>query len=249
MLAVVAASALAVGSTGEPSGPFAALGNPWVISIVSGVGSGIFTVWVTMVVLTRRDRREHRQKVRVANQQVIYALRPGIRENTPPTTEVVEALIRATARQHGIGFGDLYEVDEVREELIREIMDSSFISSEAKRGYCDQLISLVASAVGAPDERPTDHTSRLEPTPWPFAFAMVVVLASTTAVLGVWLARRDLGGELLPELLGPMSIIAGGMATAAVVLSAVTISLRRAKERRANAVEIDDSDFTIHDSS
>jgi hypothetical protein len=116
--------------------------NPWFIGIGGGILSGLIVTFISRALLSRRDRREYIQKVLSANREVIYAIRPGISEGLIPTPEVVEALINATARKYGVDKKDVHDSDEVAQELIKEVMDSSFISARTKEEYCGKLADL-----------------------------------------------------------------------------------------------------------
>lgn len=56
-----------------------------------------------------------------------------------PRLEVVEALINATARRYKLEARLLLRPKQIAEELIKEIMDSSFISSLTKKNFCENL--------------------------------------------------------------------------------------------------------------
>src|SRR5690348_16326917 len=123
--------------------------NGWVVGTATGVVSGLFVSWVSYLVLTKKEDREYQQKVLAANRDVIFAIRPGIPEGQIPSREIVIALTNATARRYGIPASALYKPAELVEELIKEIMDSSFISSSQKAQYCAELAPLALQP--APD--------------------------------------------------------------------------------------------------
>ncbi|WP_284321093.1 hypothetical protein [Dyella acidisoli] len=85
------------------------------------------------------------------NREVVYALRPGISEGQIPSEQVLESLLNATARRHKVGRDDIYKPKQIAEELIKEIMDSSFISSDTKQRYCETLAHLVSPPRAATD--------------------------------------------------------------------------------------------------
>jgi hypothetical protein len=115
------------------------LNNAWVIGIGTSILSGLFVTWVARLFLSKKEDREYRQRIASANRDVIYAVRPGISEGTVPEVEILFALIEATARRHGVFSSDLYTPAQISEELIKEIMDTSFLSSSKKAEYCSQL--------------------------------------------------------------------------------------------------------------
>lgn len=119
------------------------LSNPWFVGITGGVLSGLLTTTISRWILSRRDSREYAQKVTMANREVIYAIRPGIPEGPLPTFDVVEATIYSTARKHAVEAKDLLNAKEVAEDLIKEVMDSNFISAKSKAKFCSQLSYLL----------------------------------------------------------------------------------------------------------
>ena len=102
--------------------------------------------WLTGLVLGKKENREYLQKVNGANREIVYAVRPGISEGDIPSREVLTSLRNATARRYSVEATSLYSPQEIAEELTKEVMDSSFISSSQKQQYCQQLTGLVQDA-------------------------------------------------------------------------------------------------------
>jgi hypothetical protein len=123
------------------------LNNAWVVGILSGIPSGLLVTLISRYLLGKREDREYLQKVLSANREVIYALRPHVSEGLVPASEVVDALIASTARRFGVTAGDLYSRREIAEDLIKEVMDSSFISASKKEEYCKLLTGLAAPII------------------------------------------------------------------------------------------------------
>ena len=127
--------------------------NPWVVGIIGSIPGGFLVNWLTGLVLGKRENREYLQKVNGANREVVYAVRPGISEGEIPSSAVLSALRNATARRFGVEATSLYSASEIAEELTKEVMDSSFISSAQKQEYCQRLSALVQAA---PDSVPEE---------------------------------------------------------------------------------------------
>jgi hypothetical protein len=119
------------------------LSNGWVVGIGGGILSGLIVAWLTSTLFSKKDLREIAINVSSANREILYAIRPEISESSLPTVQVIEALKNATARKYKIEPSRLHGITEVVEELIKEIMDSSFISSSAKKDYCESLKTLI----------------------------------------------------------------------------------------------------------
>lgn len=118
------------------------LNNPWVVGIGGGILSGIIVTFISRFLLSRRDAREYAQKVSGANREIIYAVRPGVSEGMVPSRAMLVAIVEATARKFGVDKKDMLRPHEVAQELIKEVMDSSFISAKTKQDYCDSLAEL-----------------------------------------------------------------------------------------------------------
>lgn len=119
------------------------LNNTWIAGICTGLLSGLLVTWITNKLISKRDEKELARNIEAANKEVLYALRSEVSEEEVPTLEVVEALINATARRYKLESRHLLRPKQIAEELIKEIMDSSFISSTTKRGFCENLKSLM----------------------------------------------------------------------------------------------------------
>jgi len=119
------------------------LNNAWVIGIGGGVLSGLLVTLITRYIFSKKDDKEYVQKLAAVNKEVVYALRPGISEGHIPGEEVLSSLINATARKYKVSRDDVFRPKQIAEELIKEIMDSSFISSDTKKNYCETLAHLI----------------------------------------------------------------------------------------------------------
>lgn len=118
------------------------LNNPWVIGIGGGVLSGLLVTLVTRYLFSKRDNREYTQKVVTANQEILYAVRPGISEGVIPATDVLKSLISATALKYGVDAQDLHSTTSFADALVKEVMDSSFLAASAKAEFCQKLNQL-----------------------------------------------------------------------------------------------------------
>jgi hypothetical protein len=116
------------------------INSPWTIGIVTGLLVWLITFMVSRMLLSKRENREYAQKLASANREVIVAIRPGIAEGSVPSPEIVEAIINSTARRYSVTPTDMYTSKEISEELIKEVMDSSFLSSVQKTEYCSKLV-------------------------------------------------------------------------------------------------------------
>lgn len=120
------------------------LQNAWVIGIGGGIVSGLIVYFLTTWIVSKQSKRELLRRVSMANQEVVLAVRHGVPENRVPTEHVLRAMIEATARKHTVTTGDLYGPSEVAQDLIKDVMDSSFIPAETKEAYTNRLSKLIS---------------------------------------------------------------------------------------------------------
>lgn len=116
--------------------------NPWVIGIGGGLVSGVVVTSFSRLVLIRGQNRDYRQKVRTANTEIMHALRPSISEQALPPLEILDAVIAATAAKYSVQATDLYSRDTLANDLIKEIMDSGFLSAQQKLNFANLVGSL-----------------------------------------------------------------------------------------------------------
>jgi hypothetical protein len=75
-------------------------------------------------------------------------------------------LINATARLYGVESANLFTPSQIAEELIKEVMDSSFISSSQKAEFCAKLTELsTRSKIDLGNHLKTGHTLSLQNRP------------------------------------------------------------------------------------
>ncbi|TRY30328.1 hypothetical protein [Aliiglaciecola sp. M165] len=138
------------------------LNNAWVVGIGGGILSGLLVTLITRYIFSKKDNKEYIQKLATVNREVVYALRPGISEGHIPDEEVLSSLINATARKYKVTRDDVFRPKQIAEELIKEIMDSSFISSETKKNYCETLAHLISKKEEVEDVLSNSSAENLE---------------------------------------------------------------------------------------
>jgi hypothetical protein len=121
--------------------------NQWVAGIGAGIISGLVVFWITRFFFSKRDNREYFQKVAAANREVLYAIRPGISEGAMPSEDILKRLIMATARKYNVEEKSMFTATEISSELIKEVMDSAFISTKSKIEFCNKLSGISAGVL------------------------------------------------------------------------------------------------------
>lgn len=115
------------------------LQNPWVVGIGGGIISGIIVFFITNWIYRRKDNSKYIEQINSANTDIIRALKPYVAERGLPEKEVIDAIIVSTARKYKIKSDELYSVRIICEELIREVVENIYVSSEKKHEFTKQL--------------------------------------------------------------------------------------------------------------
>lgn len=116
--------------------------SPWTIGIGGGILSGLVVTWVSKKLFSQQEDKEYAQKISSANNEVIYSLRPLISEAALPSISILDSLISATSRKYKVDQKDMCSPKQFFDELIKEVMDSHFVSNDKKAEYCQHLLDL-----------------------------------------------------------------------------------------------------------
>ena len=217
------------------------LSNPWIVGIGGGVLSGLIVTVISRFIFSRRDDREYAQKVASVNREVTYALRPGISEGHIPNEEVLTSLINATARKYRVNRSDVFRPKQIAEELIKEILDSSFISSSTKHEYCETLAHLVADRSEANETQELVKEKSLAESEYRArlmsAMSMILGLTAAMATMGMVFARM-LDGKSAGPLGSMFDVIlpTGIVLMATMVAMLAMVGIKRLREIKNKAV-------------
>lgn len=113
------------------------LTNPWTIGIGGSIISSIIVYFFTNRIISKRENKEYKQKIHSANNELLYAIRPLIVEQKLPSFEIFNSIITATAKKYAVKSEDLYNQSDIADDLTKEIMDNSFLTSDNKLIYCE----------------------------------------------------------------------------------------------------------------
>ncbi|MCI9338086.1 MAG: hypothetical protein HFH93_11215 [Lachnospiraceae bacterium] len=119
------------------------LQNPWVCGIGGGIISGIIVFYITKWLMGKKDNSMYLRQIQSANTEVISILKPYIADNGLPNEKIMSAIIASTARKYGVEINELYKIKVFCEELIKEIVENVYVSSEKKKEYTDQLADYI----------------------------------------------------------------------------------------------------------
>lgn len=159
------------------------INNSWFVGIVGGLLSGLATTWIGRKIFSEKDKKEYIRKIDSTNKEIVYSLRSAISDNIHHDHKIITSLMAATARKNGVLISDIYSIKEVAEDLIKEVMDSSFIPTEYKKKYCEGLTRtyLLEDANKKQEEIPREIRDSL----LVYSARRDSIITTSTALLGI----------------------------------------------------------------
>lgn len=118
------------------------IANPWIVGIGGGVISSLIVFFITKFFLSKKENKEYDQKVRLATNEVVYAVRPLVIDKAIPANEVLAALRSAIAVKYGVKVSDVIGIKQLVSILVLEILSNSFLNSSQKNEYCNLLMTM-----------------------------------------------------------------------------------------------------------
>jgi hypothetical protein len=114
--------------------------NPWLIGIGTAIVSGLIVNAISNVLWSVKDRSRAKRNVSEANSEVISTLRTSLTEDSPLSIDILNALVRSTAHKYGLDKVVMMSTELFSDTLIKEVMDSSFLSQAQKSEYCQRIL-------------------------------------------------------------------------------------------------------------
>ena len=162
------------------------IANPWIVGIGGGVISSLIVFFITKFFLSKKENKEYEQKVRLATNEVVYAVRPLVIDKAIPANDVLAALRSAIAVKYGVKVSDVIGIKQLVSILVLEILSNSFLNSSQKNEYCNLLMTMKDE----PKQTPSNdvHKRKSERNLY---ISMMLSLLCFSAVLGSVLASKE----------------------------------------------------------
>lgn len=94
---------------------------------------------ITKWIFQRKDKSKYLEQINAANIEIIRTLKPYIAEKGLPEKEIIDAIILLIARKYKVNSEEMFSIRIICEELIREIVENVYVSSDRKQEYSRQL--------------------------------------------------------------------------------------------------------------
>lgn len=208
------------------------IANPWIVGIGGGVISSLIVFFITKFFLSKKENKEYEQKVRLATNDVVYAVRPLVIDKAIPANDVLAALRSAIAVKYGVKVSDVIGIKQLVSILVLEILSNSFLNSSQKNEYCNLLMTMKDE----PKQTPSNdvHKRKSERNLY---ISMMLSLFCFSAVLGSVLASKEKNVEIVEVYKQGFFLIISALM---FILGLTTFTLYKLKERlKKRKIELD----------
>ena len=208
------------------------IANPWIVGIGGGVISSLIVFFITKFFLSKKENKEYEQKVRLATNEVVYAVRPLVIDKAIPANDVLAALRSAIAVKYGVKVSDVIGIKQLVSILVLEILSNSFLNSSQKNEYCNLLMTMKDE----PKQTPSNdvHKRKSERNLY---ISMMLSLLCFSAVLGSVLASKEKNVENIEVYKQGFFLINSALM---FILGLTTFTLYKLKERlKKRKIELD----------
>ena len=162
------------------------IANPWIVGIGGGVISSLIVFFITKFFLSKKENKEYEQKVRLATNEVVYAVRPLVIDKAIPANDVLAALRSAIAVKYGVKVSDVIGIKQLVSILVLEILSNSFLNSSQKNEYCNLLMTMKDE----PKQTPSNDVHKRK-SARNLYISMMLYLLCSSAVLGSVVASKE----------------------------------------------------------
>lgn len=208
------------------------IANPWIVGIGGGVISSLIVFFITKFFLSKKENKEYEQKVRLATNDVVYAVRPLVIDKAIPSNDVLAALRSAIAVKYGVKVSDVIGIKQLVSILVLEILSNSFLNSSQKNEYCNLLMTMKDE----PKQTPSNdvHKRKSERNLY---ISMMLSLLCFSTVLGSVLASKEKNVEIVEVYKQGFFLIISALM---FILGLTTFTLYKLKERlKKRKIELD----------
>ena len=208
--------------------------NSWTIGIIGGIISGIIVYFITDYIFSKKENKEYIQKLKIANNELLYNIRPLIVEENKPTIEILASIIKATARKYDVKVEDLYTQEDISDELIKEIIANPFLTSENKLQYsnlCLEVSALGKTKITIDENQKVRYLNRSKDVSKETLTLTLSLVTALTSTLFILIFKSDVLGEIkFDEIIGILPLIIF-IPIISLTISKVLQKLKKEKER------------------
>lgn len=153
-------------------------------SVALGVGGIFVSVAVGWFTYYLADKKQRRNRYLAAKNAVAAALSRSLSESNVPSYELIAATIRSVLRDENTSNVDSVTVQEITDDLIRQVSSDPFLAADRRRELQQTLLSVSAKQTVTPtSELAVTHRDEDVETSWRFSSSSMSVLLGFIASL------------------------------------------------------------------
>lgn len=171
------------------------LSNPWFVGIFGGIISGFLVFFITRRFFSNKDKHEYFQQIKVANNEILYTIRPLIADQCIPEQDILISLINSTAKKYHVQTKDLYNEKILTNDLIKEIIDNPFLKSEQKIQFCKSVKKMIYEETSEKDKLVKHIVLQGNKKNNEMSFMLSLMTASVTMAMVFVLYKDNILGE------------------------------------------------------
>lgn len=109
-------------------------------SILLSIAGIIVSILIGIVTFYIADRRSRRRRWYQAKETILMELSKSLGEDNIPSLEIITAVIRSVLRDLNAEASDTVVIDEIIDDIIRQITSDPFLNSERRKQLQDQML-------------------------------------------------------------------------------------------------------------
>lgn len=178
-----------------------------VILGVAGIAVSIMVGWLTYYLA---DKRQGRSRYLAAKSAIVNTLSRSLSEETIPSASLVEAMIRSVLRDENSSDLAAVSVDEVVDDLIRQVTADPFLPAERRKQLQDELLAVIDSRKHElPQTADAEEHYEQQPSGIKMATSLASVVIGILSALFTFLTFGNVFARL-PTNPSPTSELTGG---------------------------------------
>lgn len=149
---------------------------------------GLISTIITSFLFKFLDRKEYKNKVEIANSELIKTLKYFISEGEALNIPLIETLCISYSQSYKIKSRDMNKVVDVINHLIKEVFETSFLSSSQKSKISVELLELKELSLNSNhldnlNNEDSDDTEKSIPTIFTWAIGSFITFFITAFIL------------------------------------------------------------------
>jgi len=222
--------------------------NSWTIGIFGGIISGFIVYFITDRIFSKKENKEYVQKLKIANNELLYNIRPLIVEGNKPSIEILTSIIKATSRRYDVKLADLYTQEDISDELIKEIVANPFLTSENKLQYsnlCLEISNLKKTEITIDNDPKIVYLNRNKDISKETLTLTLGLITALTSTLFIQVFKTDIFGNIkFDEIVGILPLIIF-IPVISLLISKILQKIKREKDNKeySNDIKIKDQNI------